>query len=61
MHREQFGERQRPHVVRTLEGYLACVPPPLPPKLSLDRELVAKLSAADRALGELAGIARTLP
>jgi len=48
-------------VVRTLEGYLAFVPPPLPPELRLDRELVAKLSAADRALGELAGAARTLP
>jgi Fic family protein len=59
--REQFQAAQQAHVVRTLEGYLAFIPPPLPPELRLDRELVAKLSAADRALGELAGTARTLP
>jgi cell filamentation protein, protein adenylyltransferase len=61
MRREQFQAAQRAHVVHTLEGYLAFVPPPLPPDLRLDRELVATLSAADRALGELAGTARTLP
>jgi Fic family protein len=44
-----------------LEGYSAFVPPPLPPDVRLDRELVTSLSAADRALGELAGAARTLP
>jgi Fic/DOC family N-terminal len=57
---ESFGKAQQRHVVRTLEGYLAFVPPPLPPDVRLDRALVAKLSAADRALGQLAGAARTL-
>jgi cell filamentation protein, protein adenylyltransferase len=47
--------------VRTLAGADAFVPPPLPPFLSFDTGLVGRLSAADRALGELAGVGRTLP
>jgi cell filamentation protein, protein adenylyltransferase len=47
--------------VRTLAGADAFVPPPLPPFLSFDTGLVGRLSAADRALGELAGAGRTLP
>ncbi len=41
--------------------YWAFVPHPLPPDLSFDGELIWHLSAADRALGELAGVGRTLP
>lgn len=41
-------------------AYRAFVPHPLPPKLTLDLELVRTLSEADRALGELAGLGRTL-
>lgn len=37
------------------------VPAPLPPKLAYGTRLVAVLSEADRALGELAGLGRTLP
>jgi hypothetical protein len=49
-------------VVRTGEGtYRAFVPDPLPPQLEFDFGLVAALSAADRALGELAGLGRTMP
>ncbi|HWM06391.1 MAG TPA: Fic family protein [Actinophytocola sp.] len=47
--------------MRTLAGADAFVPPPLPPFLSFDTGLVGRLSAADRALGELAGVGRTLP
>lgn len=47
--------------MRTLAGASAFVPPPLPPLLSFDTDLVGQLSAADRALGELAGVGRTLP
>jgi len=47
--------------VRTLAGADAFVPPPLPPLLSFDISLVGRLSAADRALGELAGVGCTLP
>src|SRR6266540_1227848 len=41
--------------------YAAFVPNPLPPEVAFTPELVAVLSAADRALGELAGLGRTLP
>jgi Fic family protein len=43
------------------ERHWAFVPAPLPPKLSYGPPLVAALSEADRALGELAGLGRTLP
>src|SRR5262249_51370482 len=42
-------------------SYAAFVPNPLPPEVAFTPELVAVLSAADRALGELAGLGRTLP
>ena len=47
--------------MRTLAGYWAFVPNPLPPALAWTAELVAALSEADRALGELAGLGRSLP
>ncbi|WP_378238471.1 Fic family protein [Amycolatopsis speibonae] len=37
------------------------MPPPLPPDVEFDLGLASALSAADRAVGELAGIGRTLP
>lgn len=39
----------------------AFVPDSLPPKLDFGPRLVQALSEADRALGELAGLGRTLP
>ena len=48
-------------LIRAPQGYAAYVPEPLEPEIAFDPELVAGLSAADRALSELAGIARTLP
>jgi len=42
-------------------GYLAFVPAPLPPDLTYDASLVALLSRADAALGELAGRGAQLP
>jgi len=42
-------------------AYWAFVPQPLPPALAFDAGLVRTLSDADRALGELAGLGRTLP
>jgi Fic family protein len=50
-------------IVRVGQGdgaYRAFVPHPLPPELALDLELARTLSGADRALGELAGLGRTL-
>jgi Fic family protein len=42
-------------------AYWAFVPNPLPPGLTLDLDLVHALSESDRALGELAGLGRTMP
>ena len=48
-------------MVAVEEGRWAFVPASLPPKLNYVPPLVAALSEADRALGELAGLGRTLP
>ncbi|MBF6213891.1 Fic family protein [Nocardia puris] len=58
---EDFGPGQRPYVVRAENGYRAFVPPSLPPDLALQPGLVRRLSGADRAVGELAGLGRGLP
>lgn len=58
---ERFGVTQRRFVARTGGGYDAFIPPPLPPELPLSESLVRQLSAADRAMGELAGTGRGLP
>ncbi|WP_053206489.1 Fic family protein [Jiangella muralis] len=60
MRLDGFSVWQRAHVVRTQSGYNAFVPPPLPPVVELSPALVRRLSSADRALGELAGMARTV-
>lgn len=61
MHADDFDVQQRKWVVRAEGGYRAFFPPPLPPPLSIDAALLRQLSAADRALGELAGAGRGLP
>lgn len=58
---EDLAPQQRPYLVRTDRDYRAFVPPPLPPELLFDSQLATALSAADRAIGELGGIGRTLP
>lgn len=42
-------------------GYWAYVPEPLPPRIRWTAEVVSALSAADRAVGRLAGEGRRLP
>jgi Fic family protein len=42
-------------------AYRAFVPDPLPPSMDWDLALAHELSKADRALGELAGLGRTIP
>ena len=46
-----------PHgrTIRDSNGYAAFVPSPLPPPIAWNQALVADLSAADRAIGRLAG------
>ena len=61
MNPQDFRENSPGRVLRTSAGYWAFVPNPLPPALSWTPELVTLLSEADRALGELAGLGRSLP
>ena len=58
------NRRQRsPHGrrIRCPGSYLAYIPDPLPPPIVWSTKLVAVLSAADRAVGRLAGEGRRLP
>ncbi len=54
--------KRRPHGRRipVASGYRAYVPDPLPPPIAWDAELAARLSAADLAVGRLAGEGRRL-
>ena len=49
------------HLIRAAGGYRAYVPEPLPPPIAWDARLADVLSAADRAIGRLAGEGRRLP
>lgn len=61
MELESFTPAQRAHVVRAAGGHRAFVPPSLPPMVALDAPLIGRLSEADRAIGELSGLGRSLP
>ncbi|MPZ68675.1 MAG: Fic family protein [Actinobacteria bacterium] len=61
MDAEAFSEAQRGYLRRHPGGYLAFVPPSLPPELELAPDLVNALSEADRNLGLLAGAGEWLP
>lgn len=61
MNPEEFRNSPSGKVIRTLEGYWAFVPHPLPPPIEYDTETVELLSEADRGLGNLAGIGQLLP
>ena len=61
MHPDEFSADTRRYLVRVPSGYWAFVPPPLPPDLAFDARLASRLSGADRAIGELAGVGRGLP
>jgi Fic family protein len=61
MRREDFTSNAAMTVRRQPNDYWAAYPNPLPPHIEPSWELFQALSDADRALSELAGIARTLP
>jgi Fic family protein len=61
MHPADFGEQAPGRLIRTPQSYWAFVPYPLPPAINLTWDLVGQISEADRAVSELAGLARTLP
>ena len=51
-----FCDRSPGRVSKTLQGYWAFIPNPLPPVLTYPPDLVVLLSDADRSLGMLAGL-----
>jgi Fic family protein len=61
MQPENFTTNAPGQPIRQAAGYWAFIPDPLPPTIPWSPELVEILSAADRALGELAGWGHTLP
>ena len=61
MHPSQFSANSPGSCRKTLEGYFAYTPGPLPPDLSLDWELIGLISEANQALGELSGAGQLLP
>ena len=58
---DDFQPNAPGHVIRQPTGYWAFIPNPLPPQIEWSAELIATLSSADRALGELAGLAHAMP
>lgn len=56
-----FQQSPSGQLARAQAGYWAFVPHPLPPQFTWTAGLVAALSEADRAMGELAGVGRMLP
>lgn len=61
MRPSDFTDKKAGRLLRGTGGYWAFVPDPLPPDLSLTWELAGRLSEADRALAELAGLGRNIP
>ena len=57
---EKFRDSPSGKLVWTPGEYWAFAPNPLPPKIKWTSDLVESLSEADRALGELAGLSRSL-
>lgn len=56
----KFRNTQSGKVIKTIQGYWAFVPNPLPPSIEYDPETVRLLSDADRGLGNLAGVGQLL-
>ena len=56
-----FQEAAPGRLVKSPDGYWAFVPAPLPSKIDFHADLIAVLSAADRAIGQLSGVGQTLP
>ncbi|HJW95208.1 MAG TPA: Fic family protein [Thermoanaerobaculia bacterium] len=60
MKRSDFVKDAPGKLIDIAEGHVAFVPNPLPPRIEWNAALVRELSEADRVLGELGGIGRTL-
>lgn len=58
---KDFKSDRAGRVIKTLAGYWAFVPSPLPPELVYDSSLALLLSQADAAISELSGLGSYLP
>src|SRR3972149_6375365 len=56
-----FSKSAPGKVIKTLKGYWAFVPDPLPPSVPWSNKLMAKLSKADRSLARLAEVGNAFP
>ena len=61
MRASDFRKNSPGRLLRTVGGQYAFVPDGLPPKIAWRGELVSAVSAADRALGRLAGLGQDMP
>jgi Fic family protein len=61
MNPDDFRNSSSGRIVQTQKGYWSFIPNPLPPAIRWSQQLVTLLSEADRAVGELAGLGRSLP
>lgn len=61
MNYQSFQNSPAGRLSKTIQGYYAFIPSPLPPVLNWNESLVNSLSEADRAVGKLAGLSRDLP
>lgn len=61
MNPENFKQASSGKCIKTLTGYWAYIPNPLPPQVNYNKDLIFLLSEGDRLLGELSGIGRLLP
>jgi len=58
---QAFTNNAAGRLIKSVAGHWTFLPNPLPPALELDHKLFQSVSAADRAIGQLAGVAQTLP
>lgn len=61
MKKTDFSKKAPGKVIKTLQGYLAFVPAPLPPDIEWSAKLLAALSKADRSLARLAEVGNAFP
>ena len=61
MKKSDFSNQVPGQVIKTLNGYLAFVPAPLPPDMKWSDELLSALSKADRSLVRLDEVGNSFP
>ena len=58
---ERYKNSKAGKIIKTIQGYWAFVPNPLPPSIAYNKEIVNLLSEADQQLGNLSGLGTLLP